>query len=142
MDEWEHGLRQWLAEQLPSSGDEPDGPRSPIVVWCNHGIADERGDFVQRYRWVKVAGGPDRSWEATDKTDEGETWPGERETWPLAPGQNPVALGSHWVARCKMCGRLVAMNSERADRALTTISGLGQKDISLHFLQRVYDQTS
>lgn len=120
----------------------PNGPRAPIVVWCNHGIGDQRGDFVQRYRWEAAAAGDptDGEWLVTDKTGEGETWPGESDAWPLASGQIASELGAHWTARCKECGRLVSMRAEQAHFALTAISNVGLVDVSLPVLQRFYDE--
>jgi hypothetical protein len=116
-------------------------PRNPIVVWCNHGIADERGDFVQRYRWHSSQG----KWIPSDSTAEGNTF---------VPVSDPPASASamervhhratsnrqHYNAQCKKCPRLVAMRERGAQLALTRIWDLGLREIPLSALQHAYDQ--
>lgn len=117
-----------------------DSARKPIVVWCNHGVADGASDFVQRYRWDVNQG----KWIPSDSTGEGNTFIGPlgkrepNDIGGLVPGGSPDR--QHYTARCRDCGRLVSMRENGAQIALTRLSDGGFTDPTMLVLQRAYDE--
>lgn len=131
----------------PETGRVEYQPRKSIVVRCNHGNADGRGDFVQRFRF-----GGDSKWFPTDLTAEGGTYVSDNPSVAPSPREVPPPLfgdfdveelpsREHFNARCKVCRRVVPMRGEKAQVTLTRLSDAGVDDISLVGLQRAYDCT-
>lgn len=111
--------------------------RRDIVVFCSHGHADQRGVFVQRFRWDGTA------WDAVDTHGEKVNTIGG----PVAPFLGPESLADAPAGRrqfnvyCPRCRALVAMRQQGAQVALSYLSSQGfSTPTPLFVLRHAYER--
>lgn len=97
-----------------------------ITVFCNHGIAGSKGEFVQRYRHVG-----DR-WVATNDPRQQMLRGDEPFSFEQPDG---AVIRERAELRCKACSRNVVRRDEVLQEQLYSVASAGLDTLQLHDMQ-------